>query len=159
MDWGRMSTPQRAPVPTPWYSLFLPSWLTHSNPLHKEITKLDPEKASLVENKRKKWLFFLMVSIGHLGIFYECINLRNRSSALEILLWAPKNIFKLVLRFEIHQFDVDQLMVSNCWWVSHWNLYHWNNGKCVDFHGKLNLISLRLTYLEAQGEFENVFRC
>ena len=50
-----------------------------------------------------------MVSIGHLDGSYEFRNMRNRFSALEILLLAPKNIFKLILSSEISQNQADQV--------------------------------------------------
>ena len=53
--------------------------------------------------------FFLMVSIGHLDVSDESINMRNRSSALEILLLVPKNIFKLILSSEIRQPQADKV--------------------------------------------------
>ena len=43
---------------------------------------------------------------SYLDVLYDTRNTRNRSSMLEILLLAPKNIIKLHLSFEIDQFEV-----------------------------------------------------
>ena len=74
--------------------------------LYKGITKLTPPEWKI---RGKIDSFFLMVSIGHLDGSYEFRNMRNRFSALEILLLAPKNIFKLILSSEISQPQADQV--------------------------------------------------
>ena len=43
---------------------------------------------------------------SYLDVLYDSRNTRNRSSMLEILFFAPKNIVKLQLSFEIGRFEV-----------------------------------------------------
>ena len=59
-----------------------------------------PGSVAKIQKKRKS------IEKSYLDVLYGSRNTRNRSSMLEILLLAPKNIIKLHLSFEIDQFEV-----------------------------------------------------